>query len=179
MWNRKRKLSPTQLSLFATASNAITLCLLCSSFLVVCPPAVHCTTTEAETGLKILPADGARRKGPLNDVHTIDTQSIQDMILEYIDQTLNRRTFQILSGLTVDAKNKTAPTAESDSEQSRSMVAMDAADTFDGKISRRLRRFAETHVVNLSIPRVLDAGARTFFFKSISTYKTIHTADDN
>lgn len=88
------------------------------------------------------------------------------MILEYIDHTLNRRTFEILSGLRFDAKNKSLVDAEKDSEMSRSMAELDASDTFDGKVSRRLKRFAETHVMNLSVPRLLDASARTFFFKS-------------
>lgn len=95
------------------------------------------------------------------------------MILEYIDQRLHQRTFEILTGLSIAAKNNTQNTPlttkseeeeEDDNQENRAMD--NAADTFDGKLIRRLKQFAETRVLNLSISRALDAGGRSFFFKS-------------
>lgn len=151
--------------------------MLCTfTLLACCPTSVHCSATTASSAElnqhddphpHLSSHESDRRKGPLNDVPHIDVKGIEDMLLEYIDQKLHQRTFEILAGLSIAAKNtsltevtNTPPTS------SRSLADLDATDSFDGKLIRRFKQFAETRVVNLNIPRAFDAGARTFFFKS-------------
>lgn len=188
MPHRKRKSSSALSSPFArtstprTTSTAISLCLVYTItilFAVVPITPIHSAEISVDTTqLKPIasphphPLDtqSARRKGPLNDVQTIDTQGIQDMILEYIDQTLHRRTFEILTGLSIAAKNNSiadakAPVTQS-TRESRRLDDVTTTDTFDVQLVRRFKQFAETRVLNLSLSRALDAGSRSFFFKS-------------
>lgn len=105
----------------------------------------------------------------LPPIYGVHTQSIQDMILQYVDETLNRRTFELLAGLTLIEKNRTQTLAEqSDAAvaQQSARQASPAAAPFDVQLLDRLTRFAETHVINLSVPRAVQATAKTFFFKS-------------
>lgn len=191
MPHRKRKSSSALSSPFArtstprTTSTAISLCLVYTItilFAVVPITPIHCSSAEISvdtTQLKPIASDphphpldtqSARRKGPLNDMQTIDTQGIQDMILEYIDQTLHRRTFEILTGLSIAAKNNSIADAEAPvtqrTRESRRLDDVTTTDTFDVQLVRRFKQFAETRVLNLSLSRALDAGSRSFFFKS-------------
>lgn len=136
-----------------------------------------------------------QQQSQLPPIFGIHTQDIQDMILQYVDETLNRRTYQLLAGLTLIEKNQThgpqaltttsasatsesaaaaaatsSQVSSSSSSSARSIAAgaADASSTFDVKLWQRLTRFAETRVISVNVPRAVQATAKTFFFKSKS-----------
>lgn len=94
----------------------------------------------------------------------IHTKDIQDAILAYIDETLSRRTYQLLVGLTLMEKNQTAGVGADALQTSRQALDADVDAPFDVRLLRRVQRFADTHVLNLSMSRALQA--KSFFFKS-------------
>lgn len=102
--------------------------------------------------------------------HMINTKELQQIILQYVDETLSRRTYEIINGLKIEIGNKTTSgggiaVAGASDESQRS--ARDNAPLED-QIYDRLRRFADTHVINLNIPRALQSTGRLFFFKGKS-----------
>lgn len=99
--------------------------------------------------------------------HMLNTKELQQIILQYVDETLSRRTYEIINGLKIEIGNKTLSgggiaIAGTSDESQRS-----ASDNvpLDEQIYDRLRRFADTHVINLNIPRALQSTGRLFFFK--------------
>ena len=96
----------------------------------------------------------------LHSHHSFNTRDIQEAILQYVDNTLNKRTYEIISGIKIEA-NKNKVKHEKSNEQ-RSSSAM----TFDDLLLNRLTEFADTHVINFNVPRAVESG-RLFFFKSM------------
>lgn len=104
---------------------------------------------------------------PTQPAHMLNTKELQQIILQYVDETLSRRTYDIINGLKIEIGNKTLSgggiaIAGASDESQRS--ASDNAP-LDEQIYDRLRRFADTHVINLNIPRALKSTGRLFFFK--------------
>lgn len=150
-------------------SNSASIALLLLS--VIC--SAHCSSpiVGASTDAHITVQNDIRHHSDASHptILGIHTQDIQEMILQYVDETLNRRTYQLLSGLTLVQKNMTLPAGGEMTPTTQETGRDSSATTpFDVRIVRRLRRFADTHVINLSVPRALQATAKTFFFKSKS-----------
>lgn len=97
----------------------------------------------------------------------LNTKELQQIILQYVDETLSRRTYEIINGLKIEIGNRSLSgggiaVAGASDESQRS--ANDNTP-LEEQIYDRLRRFADTHVINLNIPRALKSTGRLFFFK--------------
>lgn len=97
------------------------------------------------------------------------TKNFEKMILKYVDETLNRRTYEILAGIKIEMDSnkykKLNQSRQFNGDTARSTT--DDLLTFDEQIVERLRQFANTHVIRLNIPRALQSTGRALFFKSI------------
>lgn len=113
-----------------------------------------------------VPEDKQRSRKP-DRIHTLNSKELQDLILRYVDETLGQRTYEIISGIKIEEGNRTKPGIAIAGAGSRRSVDAASVDinSFDEQIIDRLTQFAETHVVNLNIPRAMHATGRLFFFK--------------
>lgn len=97
----------------------------------------------------------------------LNTKELQQIILQYVDETLSRRTYEIINGLKIEIANNTIigggiAVAGASDESQRS--ASDNAP-LEEQVYDRLRRFADTHVINLNLPRAIKSTGRLFFSK--------------
>lgn len=91
---------------------------------------------------------------------------IKSMVLNYVDEALNRKSYEIISGLKIelDKRNFTNSrmiNAFDDEPKSFGSTLL----SFDEQLLGRLQHFAETHVINLNIPQAAQTTGRLFFFK--------------
>lgn len=86
-----------------------------------------------------------------------DMAEFESLLLEYMNDVLNRNQFEIIPGVSIKKDNKTVDSSYSDILASRS---------FDESVLASFKRFAETHTFDVDLPR-LDQTGRLFFFKGI------------
>lgn len=110
---------------------------------------------------------------------TLNVNQLQQIILKYVDDTLSRRTYEIVNGLTIEIGNKTSNVdgVGRPGRRRGGIAVAGAADEerkippgLDELILDRLQRFAESHVVNLNIPKAMQSTGRLFFFKGLKKF---------
>lgn len=116
--------------------------------------------------------------GMINVEDIINRQSsyfinnIKTMILKYVDDTLNKESYEIMSGLKIELNNNRNLMNDSMIDKSQTLPRNDESKSFDNNLLSfdeqllgRFEHFAETHVINLNIPRAAQSTGRFFFFK--------------
>lgn len=108
---------------------------------------------------------------------TLNVNQLQQIILRYVDETLSRRTYEIVNGLTIEIGNKTANDKGPGRRHGGGIAVAGAAEEerqlspgLDELILDRLQRFADSHVVNLNIPKAMQSTGRLFFFKGLKKF---------
>lgn len=92
--------------------------------------------------------------------------NIKSMVLNYVDEALNRKSYEIISGLKIELDNRNFTNSRMlNAFYSEPKSFGSALLSFDEQLLGRLENFAETHVINLNIPQAAQTTGRLFFFK--------------
>lgn len=100
----------------------------------------------------------SREKRISKKVEQSDMAEFESLLLEYMDDVLNRKQFEIIPGVLIKKDNETYETSVLDKSISRS---------FDENVLTSFKRFAATHTFDVDLPRLDEQTGRLFFFKGM------------